>query len=51
MKEHVSEIVRFEDVGKAFRKNGTPLPVLENIRVGVEEGTFTTFIGPSGCGK
>jgi NitT/TauT family transport system ATP-binding protein len=47
----VTEIVRFDDVGKVFRRNGTSIQVLENICVGVEEGTFTTFIGPSGCGK
>jgi NitT/TauT family transport system ATP-binding protein len=47
----LSEIVSFEDVGKSFWKDGRPIPVLENIRLGVERGSFTTFIGPSGCGK
>lgn len=47
----MSEIVRFEDVGKDFSKDGVALPILEHIDVSVPAGSFTTFIGPSGCGK
>ena len=31
--------------------NGTPLLVLDNVSLKIEDGAFVSFLGPSGCGK
>ena len=44
--------VIFEGVAVAFRRqDGTPLPVLEDIRLAAGQGEFCCLVGPSGCGK
>jgi NitT/TauT family transport system ATP-binding protein len=31
--------------------NGTPLLVLDNVSLEIQDGAFVSFLGPSGCGK
>lgn len=38
-------------VGKTYHVNGQPLPVLHNINLTVEPGSFVAIVGASGCGK
>ena len=43
--------VVFDGVSMVFRKNGSPLEVLEDIGLEVAESEFVCLLGPSGCGK
>jgi len=43
--------LRLEGIKKSFTRNGTPLEVLKEISLEVEESEFVCMIGPSGCGK
>lgn len=38
-------------VSQAFRLEGKPLPVLDDVSFSVEPGSFVALLGPSGCGK
>ncbi|MCW2247917.1 sulfonate transport system ATP-binding protein [Azospirillum fermentarium] len=38
-------------VGKTYHVNGQSLPVLHNINLTVEPGSFVAIVGASGCGK
>lgn len=38
----------FQDVCKAYDKGA---PVIEDLNLSIEEGSFTVLLGPSGCGK
>lgn len=40
--------IELKNITKAYDKN---LPVIENLNLGINEGTFTVLLGPSGCGK
>ncbi|MBQ3600015.1 MAG: ABC transporter ATP-binding protein, partial [Lachnospiraceae bacterium] len=42
-----SKIV-LQDIEKAY---GKEKPVIENLNLKIEEGSFTVLLGPSGCGK
>ena len=42
-----SKIV-LQDIEKAYGKDA---PVIENLNLEIEEGSFTVLLGPSGCGK
>ena len=42
-----SKIV-LQDIEKAY---GKEKPVIENLNLEIEEGSFTVLLGPSGCGK
>ena len=37
-----------QDIEKAY---GKEKPVIENLNLEIEEGSFTVLLGPSGCGK
>lgn len=43
--------VDIEGVSHQFELEGTPLPVLDNVNLSVEPGSFVALLGPSGCGK
>jgi NitT/TauT family transport system ATP-binding protein len=43
--------LRTENVGMTFQRDGSALPVLENIDLEVGDGEFVCLLGPSGCGK
>ena len=38
-------------VTHAYETAAGPLPVLDNLKVSVNEGGFVAVVGPSGCGK
>ncbi len=40
--------IRLEKVDKGYGKGA---PVIENLNLDIEEGSFTVLLGPSGCGK
>ncbi len=43
--------IDIDDVSHRFEFDGTPLPVLEHVRLTVKPGEFVAILGPSGCGK
>ena len=45
--------VRFEKVGKTYppRRGGSPVEVLRQLDLHIEDGEFLVLVGPSGCGK
>ncbi len=44
-------IVKADKVSKTYWRDQTPVPVLEEIDLGVAEGEFVALMGPSGSGK
>ena len=44
-------LINIKGVTHAYRTPSGPLPVLDNLELGVPEGTFAAVVGPSGCGK
>lgn len=38
-------------VGKSYRIEGRPLPVLQNVHLDIGPGEFVSIVGASGCGK
>ncbi|TNC65361.1 ABC transporter ATP-binding protein [Rubellimicrobium roseum] len=44
-------LIDIKGVTHAYRTPSGPLPVLDNLEIGVPEGTFAAVVGPSGCGK
>jgi len=47
----VEPVVEIKGLSKTFEMNGEILPVLDNVELSVEKGSFVSLIGPSGCGK
>ncbi len=45
--------VRFEKVGKTYppRRGGSPVEVLRQLDLHIQDGEFLVLVGPSGCGK
>ncbi|MCP9902009.1 ATP-binding cassette domain-containing protein [Cyanobium sp. Cruz CV13-4-11] len=45
--------VRFQKVGKTYppRRGGSPVEVLRELDLQIEDGEFLVLVGPSGCGK
>ncbi|PWB82013.1 MAG: ABC transporter, partial [Methylocystaceae bacterium] len=43
--------VAIEKVSHSFELEGEPLPVLADVDLRIEPGSFVAFLGPSGCGK
>ena len=47
-----SSLVKLQNVNVALAtSHGAPVKVLNNVTLGVEEGSFLSILGPSGCGK
>ena len=44
-------MIKIEGVRHAYQTASGPLPVLDGLDMGIEEGGFTAVVGPSGCGK
>ena len=40
--------IELRNITKSY--GGNP-PVIENLNLGIKEGSFTVLLGPSGCGK
>ncbi len=40
--------IELEQVSKFYEKD---VPIIEDLDLGIEEGSFTILLGPSGCGK
>jgi len=48
---HSTHGLRIRGVGKTYRIEGRPLPVLQNIHLDIGPGEFVGIVGASGCGK
>jgi len=48
---HSTRGLRIRGVGKTYRIEGRPLPVLQNIHLDIAPGEFIGIVGASGCGK
>ena len=47
----MSALVEIRHLGKAYRRGGTPVPVLEDVNLTIRSGEFVALMGPSGSGK
>ncbi len=43
--------IELSQVTHAYKTKDGPLPVLNNLSLQMQKGTFTAVVGPSGCGK
>ncbi len=43
--------IELSHITHAYRTEAGPLPVLDDLHMGVARGGFTAVVGPSGCGK
>ncbi|MEM1040167.1 MAG: ABC transporter ATP-binding protein [Pseudomonadota bacterium] len=43
--------IELKNVTHAYKTAAGPLPVLDNLSIGVPENSFCAVVGPSGCGK
>jgi putative ABC transport system ATP-binding protein len=43
--------IRLRGVSKSYQRGDIVVPVLENVDLDIESGTFEAFMGPSGSGK
>jgi NitT/TauT family transport system ATP-binding protein len=45
-------VIEVSSISHSFiREDGSSLPVIDNVSMQVERGTFVSLLGPSGCGK
>ncbi|HEY4386232.1 MAG TPA: ABC transporter ATP-binding protein [Ktedonobacteraceae bacterium] len=47
----MTAIIRAEQVSKSFVHGNQEIPVIRDISVQFEQGSFVVLVGPSGCGK
>ena len=43
--------VEVKDLRMVFNREGEDLPVVDNVSLSVQRGSFLSIVGPSGCGK
>ena len=43
--------IELREVTHAYKTDSGPLPVLDDLNIKIDAGTFTAVVGPSGCGK
>ena len=51
VQEARTPLIRLRGVSKVYRRGDIVVPVLENVDLDIEAGTFEAFMGPSGSGK
>lgn len=51
VQEARAPLIRLRGVSKVYRRGDIVVPVLENVDLDIEAGTFEAFMGPSGSGK
>lgn len=44
-------LIELNGITHAYKTPAGPLPVLDDLTIAADEGTFTAVVGPSGCGK
>jgi NitT/TauT family transport system ATP-binding protein len=49
--DRMNAIIRIEQLSKSFVRNDQEIPVLIDVNLGIEQGSFVVIVGPSGCGK
>ncbi|WNG61533.1 ABC transporter ATP-binding protein [Archangium gephyra] len=49
--EAAAPFIRLRGVSKSYRRGDIIVPVLEEVNLDIEAGTFEAFMGPSGSGK
>jgi len=47
----MGNLIEIKGVTHAYRTASGPLPVLNDLNLGIPEGEFAAVVGPSGCGK
>ena len=47
----MANMIELKGVSHAYKTKAGPLPVLDNLTMGIPENTFCAVVGPSGCGK
>ena len=47
----MTNLIDIKGVTHAYKTASGPLPVLDDLTIGIPEGEFTAVVGPSGCGK
>lgn len=47
----MAAIIRTEQISKLFVRGNQEIPVLTNVNIQIEQGSFVVLVGPSGCGK
>ncbi|MEM9797714.1 MAG: ABC transporter ATP-binding protein [Pseudomonadota bacterium] len=47
----MTDLVEITGVTHAYKTGDGPLPVLDDLTLGIPEGGFLAVVGPSGCGK
>ena len=47
----MTPILEARELSKTYRKGATPIPVLNGVSIGVDEGEFLSVVGRSGSGK
>lgn len=45
----MKEVLKLEDINKAYQAKNGELEALRDVNFSVEEGEFVSIIGPSGC--
>ena len=47
----MNPIIELSNVTKTYRSKGRTVVALQDVTLSVQQGSFTTLVSPSGCGK
>ncbi|MFJ6850365.1 ATP-binding cassette domain-containing protein [Streptomyces sp. NPDC091271] len=50
-KQHAEPVVRLDSVSRLYGAPKHRVTALDDVSIGLEQGTFTAVMGPSGSGK